>query len=185
LTCVIIAVSSRRHRRENKLLVSHVDTLQESLGALSKEKKHLAGERERILNERDVAVTALNDKKREYAIETLARCSRLRFEGGVVPNVIIRYGSYGYDDDLAFRIKALFDEHVKWPVTLDASNRTALPRAEEFKVVFDVGMTVMTYGDLVHAFADGNLLGVTVGVRQGFDREDSQNLIVMVLPSAA
>jgi hypothetical protein len=178
VTCARLAMLSRNRKREIKDLLRRVDALQESV-------RTATNERDSIAAQRDSATIALKDTKRDYAIAILRRYSNLRFDDNTAPRVTIRYGSYGCDHDIAVRIKALFDEHVRWPVTLDASNIPALPRAGTFKVVFDTGMTVMTYGDLVHAFADGDLLGVSVGVRQGFDREDSHHLIVMVLPSTA
>jgi hypothetical protein len=68
-------------------------------------------------------------------------------------------------------------------VELETQTKPALPRADKFKVVFDVGMTYFTYGRLIHAISDGDLLGVQIGKREFVDREDSHHLIVMVLPS--
>jgi hypothetical protein len=137
----------------------------------------------KLSHERDVAVIALKDKRYEYAMDTLRRYSMLRVNGEI-PSVTIRCTSYGRDFELAEKVRGLFTQHVNWPVTLDVSNTPALPRAEQFKVVFDTGMTVLSYGDLIHAFAEGDLVGVTVGHRRFTDREDAHHLIVLVLPSA-
>jgi hypothetical protein len=150
---------------------------------------------ENLTKERDDAIKALKEKKREYAIETLERYSHMRFrreEAGqredtkdteIQTTVTVRYADYGEDHDLAQRIRNIFEGNVRWPVTLDSSNKPSLPRADTVKVVFDVADTYFTYGPLVHAFAEGDLLGVPIGKRQMTGRADLHHLIVLVLPS--
>jgi hypothetical protein len=135
----------------------------------------------KLQTERDAAVVALKDRRHVYALETLQRHAMLRINGST-PRVTVRYCSYGQDYELAKKVQEIFAKDVKWPVVLDGSNTPALMRAEQFKVVFDTGMTAFAYGDLVHAFSEGNLLGVTVGVRKFQDRLDDDHLIVSVLP---
>lgn len=137
---------------------------------------------ETVAKERDAAVAALKAKKQEYAMDTLSRYSNIRFGDNVKPRVTVRHVSYDSDYEIAQQLKTLFTNTVGWTVTIDASNVPALDRAGRFKVVFDVGMTAITYGDLVHAFSEGELLGVPVGIKQFTDREDSDHLIIEVLP---
>jgi hypothetical protein len=175
-----VAVSAVQNKKMATRLQGEVDGLRGPLATAAEDNA-------RLIAERDQAVVALKDKKHAYAVEILERCSNLRFKPDsitpVIPTVTIRYCSYGKDYELAQQIQTYFTLYAKWPVTLDGSNNPALPRADKFKVVFDVGMTVMTYGELVHAFIEGNLLGVSVGLQQFVDREDSHHLIVKVLPS--
>lgn len=179
--CVFVSLllfrSNRNKRVEAKWLLGRIDALQESVseGLRANEK---------IADEKTKAEIALKDRRHQYAMEVLERYSNARFKDDIKPRVTIRYCSYGQDYVIAQKIEAMFTQYVRWSVTKDASNNPALPRSDQFKVVFDVGMTVLTYGDLVHAFMEGDLLGVTVGMRQYTEREDSENLIVLVLPSA-
>ena len=139
---------------------------------------------EEIKKELDLAVVSLKDKKREYAMEVLEQYSNLVPREGTPPiTVTVRYANYGHDYDIAQRIQGLFTQYVKWPVALEASNNPALPRADKFKVVFDVGSTYFTYARLVHAISDGDLLGVPVGKLDFVDRDNPHHLIVLVLPS--
>jgi hypothetical protein len=141
-------------------------------------------ELERVKTERDRAIAALKDKKLEYAMEVFERYSNARpTEGSPRITVTVRYANYGHDYDLAQQIKGLFEQYIRWPVTLDANNTPALPRAEKFKVVFDVGCTYFTYGELIHAVAESEILGVQIGKKEFVDRRDSHHLIVLVLPS--
>jgi hypothetical protein len=134
--------------------------------------------------ERDEAIAALKDKKHEYAMEVVERYSNIRAKDGEPqPTVTVRYASYGQDYELAQKIRDLFTQYVRWHVDLETSNKPALPRADKFKVLFDVGMTYFTYGPLIHAISEGDLLGVPVGRLQFVEREDSHHLIVMVCPS--
>jgi hypothetical protein len=136
------------------------------------------------LDQREKAVVALKETKSKYAIETLRRHARLIFSENRKPHVTIRYFSYGPDYELAMKLKGLFTQYVEWPVALDATNSPALPRADKFKVVFDVGMTALTYGELINAISDGDFLeGATIGQVQFVERKDSEHLIVSVLPS--
>jgi len=141
-------------------------------------------ELETATTERDQARVDLKDKKHEYAMEVLERYSKITFKDPQ-PTVTVKYASYGKDYELAQQIQGLFTQYVKWPVELEATYKPALPRADEYKVIFDVGMTYFTYGPLIHAISEGDLLGeeVAIGKRQFVEREDSHHLIVMVLPS--
>ena len=177
---VWLAVRSMRNRHENRALVKQIDTL---LWDQTEGRKAWTTERAQLEQGRDKAMADLKDRQNVYALETLRRYAGFKFDNGLRPRVTIRYSSYGKDWELAQAVKALVDQHLRWPVTLDASNVPALPRAESFKVVFDLGMTGFIYGDLVHAFSEGNLLGVPVGQRQFVERADNENLIVLVLPS--
>lgn len=169
LVAIVAARGARRDRRQSATSLARVDEAQ--------------ADRQQLTVERDAAAAALKDKKHEYAIRTLQRHSHLRLHDGTRPNLSIRYYAYGHDYDLAKLIEELFNKHVQWNVKLDPQNGPALEPEKDFKVVFDVGMTLEFYGDLVHAFNEGNLLGVAVGWRRMTPREDVQNLIVEVLPS--
>jgi len=142
-----------------------------------------------ITVERDTVTKTLKETKIDYALDTLRRYSHYAFKDGeqtVKPTVTVRFCDYSGDDKLAQRIKEIFTEYTGWQVELDGQNKPPLLRADKFKVVFDVGMTVMTYGDLVYAFQQGELLGpgVTIGQLK-FGRDETKHLIVSVLPSAA
>jgi len=170
-------LSRKTLKRENRTLIRRIDVLQVSKAAAEKGQAAIAAER-------DGVVAAMKQLKHHHAIEVLQRHSTRKRTDGVSERVTIRYGNYGKDYEIAQTIERLFNEHVKWPVTLDASNNPALPRAEGFKVVFDHGMTFHAYAELTHAFSEGNLLGVTVGQRSLTPREDTEHLIVLVLPSS-
>jgi hypothetical protein len=139
--------------------------------------------RDDLASERDKAIVETKDTKYAYAMRTLDRYANLPWK--VKPRVTVRCIDYGEDHELAERIKGMFEQYVRWPVTIDPKNDPPLKKAKDFKVCFDVGQTVFTYGDLVHAFSDGDLLGVTVGKYEFREREDGDtHLIVEVLPSA-
>ena len=173
LLALFAVVGWRRVRQQRRDLNGHYSLLQAAVK-----------DRARFEKERDEARTALRDRKQQYAMEVLERYSGLRHREGTPPTqVTVQYANYGDDYELAQKIEGLFTQYVKWPVTLELATKPALPRADRFKVVFDVGMTYTSYGDLVHAFSEGDLIGVQVGWKRFVDREDSHNLIVMVLPS--
>jgi hypothetical protein len=175
-----VAVSARR----NKCLIDRVQPLADSTEAALQV----------ACRERDKAVKDLIAKKTEYANGILERFSRLMFEGDnsmrpadqpapkVKPTVTIRYLHQGGDEQIVERAKNIFAEKLRWPVTVDANNNPALPTAGQFKVGFDVGNSHLTYGELIHAFSEGNLLGVTVGESHP-DRDDTRHLIINVYPS--
>ena len=106
----------------------------------------------------------------------------MSFADGVKPIVTIRSAAYGHDYALVREIERIFKEFTGWAVTLDGTNNPMLPQAEQFKVVFESGLT-MSFDVIAHAFADGDLLGVPVGRAQS-DRSDHHRLVITVLPSA-
>jgi hypothetical protein len=160
-------------------------TLQE----IAEEHKEMALNQAELIAERDAAIAALKDRRNEYASETFSRYSHLKFKrdgGDVQPHVTIRYCSYGGDLDIAKKMQGVFERVIHWPVVMDAANNPPLPRADQFKVIFDHGMAVMTFGDLERAFRESDVLeGIAIGHYQFVDREDSYHLIVSVLPSAS
>jgi hypothetical protein len=171
---VIVNVIAGITAVSNKRLVVRLDS----------ERQQAQNDRLQAQNERDKTVKELQERRRRYALETFERCRRMVFYGGdkeVPPTVTIRHCSYAGDDKIAERIKNVFDQYLRWPVNIDASNNPALERAERFKVVFDVGFT-LSYGEVIRAFDEGDFLGVTVGALQA-DRDDERHLIVKVLPS--
>jgi hypothetical protein len=180
LSTLVLAGQSRRLHRDNKDLLRRIDVLQTDA----------AGDRlkiEAISKQLEDTKVKFAERRRAYALETLRRYSQVRIRsvsGDIEPSVTVRYCSYARDYELAVKIRDLFAKETHWAVTLDGSNVPALPRAADFKVVFDIGMALMIYGDLVHAFSEGELIGVTVGQYAFTDRTDSQHVTVCVLPSA-
>jgi hypothetical protein len=168
---VVVCIPSVASALRNKRVV----------GEAEEDLRRRSSELTRVINERDKVAQELKDKKYEYAMDTLSRYAHLGVNGKK-PRVTVRYSDYGQDYETAQKIKGMFTQYVKWPVTLEISN--TLPRAEKFKVVFDVGMTAITYNELVHAFSEGDLVNATVGIRQFTERDDIEQLIVLVLPSA-
>ena len=69
--CAVLVISNRNNRGETRALIKQVDALQERLPVASKDSERIAGER-------DTAITALKDKKHEYAREVLDRYSNAR-----------------------------------------------------------------------------------------------------------
>jgi hypothetical protein len=173
---VVAAVTAISNKRKVKGLDRSVSALR---GLLDDGVK----ENQRVTIERDEAVVALKNKKHEYAMETLERYANARFIDDIKPRVTIRYCSYGQDHEIAMQLKGLFTQYVRWDAELELATKPALPRAEKFKVLFDVGRTFQTYGPLIRAISEGDFLGVTVGRYEFVDRDDSEHLIVNVLPS--
>jgi hypothetical protein len=176
-----LVIRTRRATREAKDHQRRIDVLQDA--ARENDRKG-----DLLVAELDKSLKQFKDRKHDYAMRTLHRYSLLRFKNhageDVKPSVTVRFCAYGQDHELAQRTKEVFTREVHWDVTLDGSNAPALQQMKDHKVVFDFGMGLMAYGDLVHAFSEGELLGVTVGQYEFRDRLDSYNLIVEILPSA-
>lgn len=169
--------ANRNKRRDVRLLTARVDAVQSELADEVKLRERTEGLRQMIAAE-------LKDVRAEHATRILSRYENLRFRENVKPRVTIRFRDYGQDHVIAEKIEGLFTQYVKWHVTKDASNNPALPRAEQFKVVFDVGDTFISYNELINAFSEGDLLGVSIGAMAMTGRTDVENLVVLVLPSA-
>lgn len=128
------------------------------------------------------AEAALKAKRREFAEYILRRHSGMTFNNGQQPaTVTIRYVGHGPDMDLVEKLERILSEFCNWEPTRDGKNDPALPRAKQFKVVFESAATT-SFDDLSFAFTEGDLLdGISVGKRMG-DRHDSHHLIIQILP---
>lgn len=162
-----------------------VDRLRRDVRSKNELLTEAASHRQIITNERDQALAAARDAKEQHAFKCLERYSRysFTFSGRVVqPRVTIRFASY-HDPDyqLVQRLQGLFQQYLKWPVTLDGTNNPALPRAERHKVECDLGRSVTTFSEVVVALND--VLDVTVMPKPFTDRDEDGHLIVSVLPS--
>ncbi len=173
-TIVLVAVNAGRFKRESERLAAALAETERQLHALDRNYQTVVAERDR-------AVAAHKDTKHNIAVKVLQKYSKLQSTDNKQTSVTVRFANYGHDHDLAQQIEGFFKVYANWPVTLDGSNKPALPRADRFKVVFDVGSTALTYSEVMVAIAE--LLGMEVGKIEFSDRDDSHNLIVMVLPS--
>jgi hypothetical protein len=170
-----VAVSAVQNRKMATRLQGEVDGLRALLATATQDNA-------RLTTQRDLAVVALEDKKRDFALDALRRYSRMKFDDKT-PTVTIRHCSYVETDyELVEQLKNLFELYANWTVTIDGKNDPSLPRAGKCKVMFDVGCT-LSYDDLLFALSQGNLLGVVIGSNKT-SRLDVHNLIVEVLPSA-
>jgi hypothetical protein len=140
---------------------------------------------DRSAAELEMVTAAFNERKRAYALDVFRRHAGLRLHDDRVPRVTVRFVGYGEDYDIVQKIKTHVAVHLNWPVDVDGSNSPALLRAtDEYKVVFDLGLTGNIFGEVAGAFSEGNLLGVPIGFQTFSERRDYENLIVKVLPSA-
>lgn len=171
IVALVALQRSRSRRLDATAAAKRVDGMQEKLDAIKAELQSMKGER-------DTVTETLKRTKKEYALEALRRCSNVRVDGAT-PLVTIMFAPV-YNEPAVAEIQRLFERHVQWRTKLSQSNN--LPLAGQFKVVFDVGRAALTYSELIRAFSEGDLLGVPVGCEQT-ERPDTQNLIVLVLPS--
>ena len=131
-------------------------------------------------NERDGALRALKTCKNNFAIARLrwfAERARIR---EVAINVTIRFATYD-DINLVKQIEKLFQEHTEWPVEIDGTNKPVIMPDEEFKVLFESGIS-QAFNPVAMAFQDGELIDAVVGVRMG-NRATNGDLVVEVLPT--
>jgi hypothetical protein len=149
---------------------------QEEVDAINKAQE----EATRAKTEKDEAIRALKEIKRQYALERVAAFSKMRF-GALKVAVTIRFAAYGGDYLLAKQVEKIFEE-CGWTVDLDGSNQPVLPQAGAFKVVFASGHT-LSFNGVAQAFSEGDLLEVPVGQTQ-WNAVDSHRLVVQILPSA-
>jgi hypothetical protein len=144
----------------------------------------------------DAARAELKAVKREYAEEQLRTFAQrvqqnlaLAKLKGEYPEdklkdvrVTVRFAVYA-DLELAQCIERILKEHTGWPVELDGSNKpTLLPNPKGFKVLFDVG-PMESFMAVAVAFDRGQLVDASVGVRRSERWEDSERLVVEVLPT--
>ena len=162
-------------------------TLQVIVGAVEENLLEMVGELaiRQVASEHEGAVQALAVCQKNFALARLRWVAERAELNEVNVQVRIRFVDY-LDYDLAKKIESIFKEHAsKWSIEIDGTNKPVLRPADEFKVVFDCGF-MQSYMEVASAFSDGQLAGVSVGLRRSdrfADGDQPPVLIVEVLPT--
>src|SRR4030095_2921384 len=139
----------------------------------------LANRLQSITIERNQCLEAFKKYKGAIARERIAALATMTFNRQK-PSITIKFASYGRDYALLKDLERILTESGR-TVSLDRSNNPALPQAQEYKVIFESGLTT-SFGPLAGAFSEGELLGVPIGASTA-DRHDVHHLVIKVLPS--
>ena len=108
---------------------------------------------------------------------------RARTEGRTVEDfrVTVRFADYK-DLDLAKEIEEAIKNCTQWAVEIDGSNNPTIMPDKDFKIVFDIGPW-QTFREVVWAFSYGELVKGKIGSRVTERFDDTDHLIVNVLPT--
>jgi len=171
------SLAERQLIRDYPTLVSERDALKWALEQTQKEREALRGT---LANERDSALQSLARCQKDFAMARVEWFAQRSRDWNPQISVTVRFADY-FDYRLALQIIAILQEHAGWTAELDQSNKPVLKPSEEFKVVFESGIS-QAFDEIAYAFGQGAFLGdVSVG-RRTADRHDN-HLVIEVLPT--
>lgn len=120
---------------------------------------------------------------RWFADRVSMNIDRARTEGRTVEDfrVTVRFADYK-DLDLAKEIEEAVKNCTQWAVEIDGSNNPTIMPDKDFKIVFNIGPWP-TFREVVWAFSYGELVKGKIGSRVTERFDDTDHLIVNVLPT--
>jgi len=96
--------------------------------------------------------------------------------------VLIRFVGHGDDHKIVEEIEKIINTYAGWKIERDGTNNPPLPRAKDFKVLFETGYSTVI-DEVALAFSEADLLG---GVKVSgvlVDQFEQRRIVIRVLPS--